>query len=148
MSLMPEWRLAGKSTDADDAWLMSRTTPGTEAWKKVRKTGPYGVFLALLGFAIWCSASVAGQSSRREYVSALEDVSWVMGQIVKDMVPFVHRNRPARSSEPALQSEAELNGAAVRRSSTRTSHPTKRKLGISDLSPSEPRSAKRRSLGA
>ncbi len=145
---MPDWRLAGKGIDADGAWPMSRTVPGQEAWKKVRKVGPYGVFLALLGLAIWRSATVAGQPSRREYVSALEDVAWVMSQIVKDMEPFALRNRLTRSSEPASEPETELTGAAVRRASTRTSRPTKRKLGISEISPSKERSAKRGRVAA
>ncbi len=121
MSLMPEWRLAGKSTDADDAWPMKQD----DAWNGGVEEGPQDGAVRGISCACWGSPSGVLRVSLAS-----------------------HRNRPARSSEPALQSEAELNGAAVRRSSTRTSHPTKRKLGISDLSPSEPRSAKRRSLGA
>lgn len=64
---MPVWRLAGKKIDAEDVWPMSRTMPsdGVESWKKVRKVGPQGIVLAMLGLAFWRGASEVGQPSRR-----------------------------------------------------------------------------------
>ncbi len=90
---MPEWRLSG--IVADNAWPLSRSIPGAEAWRKVKKTGPQGVVLVLFGLALWRSATVAGDSSRREYISVLEDVAWVMSELVKNGVPFAQRDRPA-----------------------------------------------------
>ncbi len=135
MSLKPEWRLAGKSTDTDDTWPMSRMMPGTEAWKKVRKTGPYGVFLALLGLAIWRSASVAGQSSRREYgllwrmshgLWARSSRTWFSSCTETDQHIQVSLPCSPRPSSMGLQSDEAVH---------RTSHPTKRKLGISTSPP-------------
>ncbi len=135
--LMPEWRLAGKSIEADDAWPPSRTIPGGEDWCKVRKVGAQGIVLILFGLALWRSASVAGDSSRREYASVLEDVAWVMNEMVKDMVPFVQRNRPTRSPKPPT-----VNGNETRRTSSHQSIPSKRKLGLSDLKAPAPRKTK------
>lgn len=89
---MPEWRYSGLSDSPTDRWPLRRTIPDAESWGKVRKVGPYGVFVALLGLVWWRSGTSAGQPLRREYVSALEDVAWVMSELVKGAVPFAERN--------------------------------------------------------
>lgn len=105
---------------------------------KAKKTGPQGVVLILFGLALWRSATVAGDSSRREYVSVLEDVAWVMSELVKNSVPFAQRDRPARSLQPAadVPTAADTPDGNTARRTSRESRPTKRKLGLSDLDPS------------
>ncbi len=83
--------------DVADKWPLQRNLPDTESWSKVRKVGPNGLSLFLLGLAWWKSATTAGQSARREYSSVAEDVAWVISNIVKDMDPFASREPPVHS---------------------------------------------------
>lgn len=129
-SLMPKWRLP---PGGSEPWPLQRNRPDVESWSKVRKVGPNGLFVVLLGLAWWRSATTAGQPSRREYSSVLEDVAWVMGDIIKDMVPFASRDRssaPAPSAEPAASTDVVTTSKRGR-----TSRPSQKKLGSSGLSP-------------
>ncbi len=67
----------------------------------------------------------------REYVSVLEDVAWVMSELVKNSVPFAQRDRPARSLQPAadVPTAADTPDGNTARRTSRESRPTKRKLG-------------------
>lgn len=121
VSLMPPWRalLIGD-------WPLGRAVPNGEEWKTVRKGGPNGIFLTLLVLHWWRSST----SSQREYKSALEDVAWVMKQLVEGITPFFERNRPVRSPVTSIAPDT-----APRRVSGRVSRPSARKLGESGASP-------------
>ncbi len=139
-TLMPKWRYPLGSTDAaKDKWPLQRNLPDSESWSKVRKVGPNGLFLVLLGLAWWKSATAAGQGARREYSSVVEDVAWVVSNIVKNVVPFALREPPAPALSPippASSTETTTSGTAVTTTKRgRTSRPSQKKLGSSGLSP-------------
>ncbi len=91
-SLMPKWRIpVGRD------WALGRDVPTGEKWTEVRKVGPGGVFVVLLGLSWWRSESAPSSADRRKYYSMLEDVAWVLREIVKDMVPLADRERPVRA---------------------------------------------------
>ena len=137
---MPEWRLNGKRVDEEGVWPLSRRVPAElESWKKVKKVGAQGVVLVLYGLALWRTATVTGGSHHREYVSMMEDIAWVMREIVKDYVPFSQRDRVARvvaaipiPTLPPMDGPPDSN-LPLRTSSGRESRPsTKRQHALAD----------------
>ena len=142
-SLMPGWRLPPAGCDtAETKWPLRRAVPDDEPWLKVRKSGPGGIFLVLLGLSWWRLRSVHGQSSRREYASVVEDVAWVLKEVVKDLVPFTDRDRStsnaaAPTAAPAAPAVHDLEAPATSRHG-RELRPSKRKLGSSGASPDRP----------
>ncbi len=141
-TLMPKWRHPSCTTTTDAAkndseWPLKRNTPDTESWSKVRKVGPNGLFLVLLGLAWWKGATAGGGGARREYSSVAEDVAWVIGNVVKDVIPFASRERQADPPAPPASS-AETTASPTAGTTTkrgRTSRPSQKKLGLSGLSP-------------
>ncbi|KLO06264.1 hypothetical protein SCHPADRAFT_895599 [Schizopora paradoxa] len=139
MKAMPDWRLAGRAIDAADAWPLSRRAPNSEPWRKARKAGPQGLVLVLFGLALWRSACTVGDSLHCEYISFLEDVAWVMSELVKDCVTFTRRERTPRvvEAEAGLVPPVNinpLNGTVpLQTSSGRESRPSaKRKQALPD----------------
>lgn len=146
-SLMPKYRAPPVGSEAAKAkWPLQRTVPDGESWAKVRKTGPEGLVLVLLALSWWRSATNAGQAGRREYASVLDDVTWVVTDLVKDMVPFASRDRPALTSPFAPESSDPDPPTAITKTKRgRESRPSQKKLGSSGLSPT--RASKRARRG-
>lgn len=81
---MPNWRKpSGKKT-----WPLSRTgAPQFEGWTAVRRSGPSGIALVVLGLAWWKIATSDGTTERDECQATIEDFSWVMSQLLKVDAP-------------------------------------------------------------
>ncbi len=82
---------------------------------------------------------------RNAYASVLEDVAWVLRELVKDMVPFAQRGRAPRVvtvAENTAATDDEQREPGVSRRGWK-SIPSKRKLGMSGVSPARAASKRR-----
>ena len=118
VSVMPSWR---RLADIGD-WPLGRQVPTNgEPWKAAYRFGPHGVHQLIVGLFWWKSYVGGSDVQRKEYLSAMEDVLWVLQHL---------------SSLPRLQTHA---AATVSLSSSdrakRVSKSSKRKLGHSGASP-------------
>ncbi|KLO04274.1 hypothetical protein SCHPADRAFT_947829, partial [Schizopora paradoxa] len=131
ISLMPDWRIVGAGPE-DITWPLSRRIPATEteSWRKIKKAGPQGIGLVLYGLALWRTACLPGDSHHREHLSMIEDVAWVMNEMVKEHVPFMDRNRLPRLATAEIATAPAVPDPTLRTSSGRASIPTKRKLAL------------------
>lgn len=94
IKMQPSWR--------GTEWPLSRAGLSlSESWPETLKGGRNGMEAVLITLSWWCSV-VKSESQRREWDSAVEDVSWVLEQMVRYMKtsPAAGEKRPAES-EPA-----------------------------------------------
>lgn len=75
--MQPSWRRG------DGKWPLSRDLPtaGNLDWKDTQKGGISGIFLVLLTL-MWWKKQAKHVTIKKEYASAVEDVAWVMEQMV------------------------------------------------------------------
>ncbi|KAH8094961.1 hypothetical protein DFH11DRAFT_1555174 [Phellopilus nigrolimitatus] len=92
-ALMPDWRFMD---DLD--WPFSRCTPESEPWTSVRKGGKNGIFLIVLTLFWWRSVAKTN-NELAEYLSALEEASWLFTQLVDMGMPAGVNTQPATVSK-------------------------------------------------
>lgn len=80
-ALQPGWRTE------NDMWPMSRTAPVDEDWSSLAKGGKNGFAMILFGLVWWaCVADECKDAAMKdELESAVEDVKWVMEEIVRGL---------------------------------------------------------------
>ena len=87
ISLQP---LCRRSTDV--IWPLLRVIPeDVTDWDTVRKGGPGGIFLAVMGLAWWLSAVTEAGGSMQDVYDAISDVAWVC----RSVTTSVSKKRPA-----------------------------------------------------
>ncbi len=152
-SLMPAWRVP---VIANSDWPLTRNEPGdagvAKSWSAVRKAGVNGIFLVVLCLFWWRSA-IKSATERDAYTSALEDVAWVLRELVKDMLPFAQRGRAPRivaavESAPATDERGDEQRESGVSRRGRKSIPSKRKLGMSGVSPTRGVSSSKKRISA
>lgn len=74
-TMQPGWRVEGGE------WPLSRQTAVNEAWTEIMKGGQNGFVLVLLSLSWWLAATES-EKDRQDCLSALEDVDWVLQQLV------------------------------------------------------------------
>ena len=73
-SWMPAWRSSGKS------WPLGREKPDGETWKKARRGGAGGVFVAVIAVGWWLNqASTA--AARKQAWAVADDLLWALGEL-------------------------------------------------------------------
>lgn len=77
-SMMPGWRTR-KSTE----WPLPREDRPDERWDAIRKGGRDGVLLLVLSLSWWKHATTPGTKARDEYESAVEELAWLLQQLVR-----------------------------------------------------------------
>lgn len=77
--MQPDWRKM-------DGWPMARESRDDEQWKELAKGGKNGFSLAIVALIWWGAKTPVdeGEGSLNEFCSALEDVTWVLGEIVRN----------------------------------------------------------------
>lgn len=120
---MPPWRLTSL------AWPLARAFPENENWSAVRKYGPKGIYYVIVGL-YWLQQSAGDQSQQNEYLSILEDVSWVLHILATGLVPL--------DARPHRQAPVPVRAPADPIVPTRIRVPTKRSLGKTGMSPTAP----------
>ena len=102
-TLQPEWR------KATDTWPMAREIPSgvDEDWATLARGGKNGFGMVLVGLVWWYSFAQDEETSTAtdELESAIEDVKWVMAQIVDGLT----------KGGPVLQSAIGRSGTAQKR---------------------------------
>lgn len=89
-SCQPKWR-------STEVWPYSRDDAGGRDWARLNVTGPSGLFSVVVSTS-WWAASVNSESHRREFNSAVEDLRWV----VENLISFNSRLQVAeRTAAPA-----------------------------------------------
>ncbi|TFK79919.1 hypothetical protein K466DRAFT_504782, partial [Polyporus arcularius HHB13444] len=69
--------------DSDD-WPLPQTPPENEDhWEPLRRGGPNGLFVAIMGLAIWSSA-LNEDDVPDDFIAAVEDVTWVCSILMGD----------------------------------------------------------------
>lgn len=81
-TILPSWRVPA---EPEAGWPLSREVPADEDWQCARRGGPNGLFLVIMCLYWWRSASEAENDrvAFAEYVSVVEDVAFVLGEILK-----------------------------------------------------------------
>lgn len=77
ISLNESWRTQGRGT-----LPLPRDVPKDATWKSLRKGGPNGIFILILSLYWWFCAVKHDEEARKVYLTAVEDVEWVLGQLV------------------------------------------------------------------
>lgn len=76
-SLMPDWRKRNPKE-----WPLPREVPLGERWESIRKGGRDGILLLLMSLSWWKNATHEGSVARDEYESALEELAWLLQQLI------------------------------------------------------------------
>ena len=104
---------------------MGRAVKADESWEAVRKGGSTGLFLVIVSL-FWWKSRASTATAGKEFASAVEDVSWVLNQVVRNM-DSVH-NRSATAIVAVQESMP-----TEKRLSNRKTAPTNRKRGLTGL---------------
>ena len=73
-AMQPAWRLS------DKIWPLLREAPATTDWSGLQYGGGNGFFLIILTLSWWAQA-VQNDLSQEDFLSAVDDVHWVITQI-------------------------------------------------------------------
>ena len=76
-------------------WPLPRDNEGTTNWVRVGACGQNGLFLVVLSTA-WWAYSVRSEKEWAEFDEAVEDVAWVIGQVIGSV-------KALQASQPDLQ---------------------------------------------
>lgn len=92
--MQPSWRVAN---GAEEAEQLSRDTPAQETWQSLKKGGTAGIYVVIVGLSWW----VAAQNLERDenLWAVVDDVSWILQEITKVMLPSTSSNKRTRDSD-------------------------------------------------
>jgi len=91
-SCQPAWR-------QDKGWPLPRDNASTTNWVKVGARGQSGLFLVIMS-TTWWAASIKSEKDRAEFDEAVDDVRWVIDQIIDSLkaLPASAPSAPEESS--------------------------------------------------
>lgn len=131
---------------------MSRRVPDGERWTAVYKGHKNGILILLLTLLWWKKSTVEGSSERADFLSAVEDVAWVVGQLVNlsptssALTPPASKNTVSPTStsiKETVSKDVGVSGASTEEDNT-TAGPMTRKRKSDERTKPTTRSTRQR----
>lgn len=93
-ALQPDWR-----DNPMGGWPLLRDIPDDETWAMLATGGPIGLVTVIMTLSWWLPV-LQSDSDHEVFWSSVDDVNWILAQIVKGLELDQHSNKRAASTEP------------------------------------------------
>ena len=104
-SCQPPWR-RGKG------WPLPRVNEGTTNWAKMGTRGQSGLFLVVFSTVLWVY-SIQSEEEWVEFDKAVDDVEWVINQVMESLKALQASTPPVPLAQPAPGKDAEKSKPEV-----------------------------------